>query len=87
MFNYNSIEGHMIKITRDAELDIEEDVGKSYVEKIIDSVKDRLIGDPVRLVHDKTIAPETLAVVMRKLGVASTDSLIPGDVITTAGII
>ena len=78
MFNYNCIEGHMIKITRDAELDIEEDVGKSYVEKIINSVKDRLIGDPVRLVHDKTIAPETLAIVMRKLGVASTDSLIPG---------
>ena len=78
MFNYDRIEGHMIKITRDAELDIEEDVGKSYVEKIIDSVKDRLIGDPVRLVHDKTIAPETLAVVMRKLGVASSDSLIPG---------
>ena len=48
------------------------------MEKIIDSVKDCLIGDPVRLVHDKTIAPETLAVVMRKLGVASTDSLIPG---------
>lgn len=78
MFHYDSIEGHMIKITRDAELDIEEDVGKSYVEKIIDSVKDRLVGDPVRLVHDKTIAPETLAVVMRKLGVASSDSLIPG---------
>ena len=78
MFNYDRIEGHMIKITRDAELDIEEDVGKSYVEKIIDSVKDRLIGDPVRLVHDKTIAPETLAVVMRKLGVDSSDSLIPG---------
>ncbi len=78
MFNYESIEGHMVKITRDAELDIEEDVGKSYVEKIIDSVKDRLVGDPVRLVHDKTIAPETLAVVMKKLGVASTDSLIPG---------
>lgn len=78
MFNYDSIEGHMVKITRDAELDIEEDVGKSYVEKIIDSVKDRLVGDPVRLVHDKTIAPETLAVVMQKLGVATTDSLIPG---------
>ena len=78
MFNYDSIEGHMIKITRDAELDIEEDVGKSYVEKIIESVKDRLVGDPVRLVHDKTIAPETLAVVMQKLGVASSDSLIPG---------
>ncbi|MGB1448291.1 MAG: polyphosphate kinase 1 [Flavobacteriaceae bacterium] len=78
IFNYSHIEGHMVKITRDAELDIEEDVGKSYVEKIIDSVKDRLVGDPVRLVHDKTIAPETLAMVMKKLGVASTDSLIPG---------
>ena len=78
MFHYDSIEGHMIKITRDAELDIEEDVGKSYVEKIIDSVKDRLVGDPVRLVHDKTIAPETLAIVMQKLGVSSSDSLIPG---------
>ena len=78
MFNYEKIEGHMVKITRDAELDIEEDVGKSYVEKIIDSVKDRLIGDPVRLVYDKTIEAETLAVVMRKLGVSSSDSLIPG---------
>ena len=78
MFNYTSIEGHMVKITRDAELDIEEDVGKSYVEKIINSVKDRLVGDPVRLVYDKTIDPTTLEVVMRNLGVASTDSLIPG---------
>ena len=78
MFSYEKIEGHMVKITRDAELDIEEDVGKSYVEKIIDSVKDRLVGDPVRLVYDKTIEEETLAVVMRKLGVSSSDSLIPG---------
>ena len=68
MFSYEKIEGHMVKITRDAELDIEEDVGKSYVEKIIDSVNDRLVGDPVRLVYDKTIEEETLAVVMRKLG-------------------
>ena len=78
MFNYSSIEGHMLKITRDAELDIEENVGKSYIEKIINSVKDRLAGDPVRLVYDNSIAPETLKVVMRKLGVATSDSLIPG---------
>ena len=78
MFNYEHIEAHMVKITRDAELDIEEEVGKSYVEKIIDSVKDRLIGDPVRLVYDNTINEKTLDVVMRKLGVSSSDSLIPG---------
>ena len=33
-FKYKKIEAHMVKITRDAELDLEEDVSKSYVEKI-----------------------------------------------------
>ncbi len=78
MFKYKSIEAHMVKVTRDAaELDLEEDVGKSYIQKIMNSVKDRLIGDPVRLVYDKTISKRTLDFVMKKLGVLSTDSLIP----------
>ena len=78
MFNYTKIEAHMVKITRDAELDLIEDVGKSYIDKIIESVKDRVIGDPVRLVYDRKINPETLTYVMQKLGIASSDSLIPG---------
>jgi len=78
MFNYTSIEAHMVKITRDAELDLEEDVGKSYVEKIRNSVKERMIGDPVRLVYDKTITESTLLFIMKKMGISSTDSLIPG---------
>ena len=77
-FNYNSIEGHMVKITRDAELDIEEDVSISYVEKIKMIVKDRMISDPVRLVYDKKIPNETLKFVIKKLNIDSTDSLIPG---------
>ena len=78
MFNYSSIEAHMVKITRDAELDLEEDVGKSYAEKIMNSVKDRMIGDPVRLVYDKGIPKKTLNLIMKKLGIGTTDSLIPG---------
>ena len=77
-FNYNSIAGHMVKITRDAELDLEEDVSISYVEKIKMSVKDRMISDPVRLVYDKKIPKYTLKFVMEKLSIDSTDSLIPG---------
>ena len=68
----------MVKITRDAELDLEENVGKSYVEKIRNSVKERMIGDPVRLVYDKTITESTLLFIMKKIGISSTDSLIPG---------
>lgn len=77
-FNYTSIQGHMVKITRDAELDLEEDVSISYVEKITLSVKDRMISDPVRLVYDKEIPEQTLRFVMEKLNIDSTDSLIPG---------
>ena len=77
-FNYKSIHAHMVKITRDAELDLEEDVSISYVEKITLSVKDRMISDPVRLVYDKEIPEPTLRFVMEKLNIASTDSLIPG---------
>ena len=77
-FNYKSIQAHMVKITRDAELDLEEDVSISYVEKITLSVKDRMISDPVRLVYDKEIPDQTLRFVMEKLNIDTTDSLIPG---------
>ena len=77
MFDYNKIDGHMFKITRDGELDIEENFGKSYAEKIMNSVRDRIFADPVRLVHDKNIDPTTLEKVMHKLGVKSKKSLIP----------
>ena len=60
IFDYKSISAHMIKITRDAELDLESDLSKSFMEKISDSVKDRQDGEPVRFVYDKTIDKETL---------------------------
>ena len=41
IFDYESVSAHMIKITRDAQLDIEEGLGKSYVEKLIKSVNQR----------------------------------------------
>ncbi len=78
IFNYESFTAHMIKITRDAELDIESDLSKSFIEKISASVKDRRIGDPVRLVYDKTIDQETLDFLLKKMGIDDTDSIIPG---------
>ena len=50
----------MIKVTRDAELDMEGDVSKSYINKIIESVKERVLAEPVRLVYDKNIGSDTL---------------------------
>ena len=78
MFNYSKIESHMVKITRDAELDFGGDVSKSYVNKIIQSVKDRIKGDPVRMVYDKNIPKNTLDFLIEKLNISTYDSLIPG---------
>ncbi|WP_417886271.1 polyphosphate kinase 1 [Zunongwangia sp.] len=78
IFEYDSISAHMIKITRDAELDIDNDLSKSFIEKISESVKDRIKGDPVRFVYDKNIDNETLTYLMDKMGIDHADSIIPG---------
>jgi polyphosphate kinase len=77
-FDFTSISAHMIKVTRDAELDMEGDVSKSYIYKIVESVRERILAEPVRLVYDKDIAEDTLEVVKQILGMDSNDSLIPG---------
>lgn len=78
IFNYSAISAHMIKITRDAELDMESDLGKSFIEKLSRSVKGREDGEPVRFVFDKSIEKETLDYLLERLGVENTDSIIPG---------
>ena len=78
IFKYDSITAHMIKITRDAELDIDSDLSRSFIDKISKSVKERSSGDPVRFVYDKSIDPETLRFLKDKMVIDSTDSIIPG---------
>tara|TARA_R110002074_G_scaffold151351_2_gene305040 strand:- start:8429 stop:10498 length:2070 start_codon:yes stop_codon:yes gene_type:complete len=78
MFEYESISAHMIKITRDAELDMDNDLSKSFIEKISSSVEDRKIGDPVRFVYDKNIGRDTLTFLKEKMNIEDTDSVIPG---------
>ncbi|CAM3317646.1 polyphosphate kinase 1 [Zobellia roscoffensis] len=78
MFDYKSISSHMIKITRDAELDIDNDLSKSFIEKIYSSVEHRKISDPVRFVYDKNIETDTLDFLKEKMGIEDADSVIPG---------
>lgn len=78
IFEYESVTAHMIKITRDAELDIDSDLTKTFIEKISASVQDRIEGEPVRFVYDMNIEEDTLQYLMQKMGIDSTDSIIPG---------
>ncbi len=78
IFEYESLSAHMIKITRDAGLDIDNDLSKSFIQKISTSVKGRKSGEPVRFVYDKTIDKDTFEYLIEKMEIDDIDSLIPG---------
>jgi polyphosphate kinase len=78
VFEYESISAHMIKITRDAQLEMDSDLSKSMLEKIATSVKDRRIGEPVRFIYDELIEEDILNFILDKIHIISSDSIIPG---------
>ncbi len=77
-FPYTKFEAYTIKITRDAELDIDNDLTKSFLEKISKGVKGRKRGQPVRMVYDKSIPRDLLQHIKSRLKIDDEDSLIPG---------
>jgi len=78
IFDYESISAHMIKITRDAQLDLDSDLNKSFLEKISSSVKDRRIGEPVRFIYDQTIDKDTLKFFLKNMAIDAKECIIPG---------
>lgn len=78
MLDYDTFEAYTIKITRDSELDIEQDISKSFIDRIEESLKQRYTGVPVRLVYDKKIPKKLLNLVLFKLQISSDDIIIPG---------
>ena len=78
LFKFEAIDSHLIKLTRDAELDIDDDVTESYLRKVVKSVKHRKEGNPVRFVYDREVSTELLSFIKRKLRIRGEDSTVPG---------
>lgn len=77
-FGYNKYDSWIFKVTRDAEIDIDNDISISLVQKIEKGLRNRRKGKPVRFVYDKEIDPGLLEFLMRKLNLSRKDNLIPG---------
>lgn len=77
-FNYNRFSAYTIKFTRDAELDVDNDVSKSFMERISESLKQRKHGQPVRFIFDKEMPVDFLKIIAKKLHISKEDSLIGG---------
>jgi polyphosphate kinase len=78
LFNFDTFEAWTIKLTRDAELDMDNDLSKSILEKISHSLGSRKQGQPVRFVFDNAIAKDLMDYIITKLDLDDDDNLIPG---------
>ncbi|MFN8712101.1 MAG: polyphosphate kinase 1 [Bacteroidota bacterium] len=78
-FDPRRISAYTIKLTRDAELDLDTDVSKSFLEKMSGGLKRRKKGVPVRFVYDKQMPPDMLKYLLRQLKVIRTDNIISGS--------
>jgi len=77
-FGYNKFESWIFKVTRDAEMDIDNDVSTTLMQKIEKGLKNRRRGKPVRFVYDKEMDAGLLEYLMRKMNMSKKDNLIPG---------
>jgi polyphosphate kinase len=77
-FGFNRFMGYIIKVTRDAELDIDNDVNANLLEELEKGLKNRKRGRATRFVYDRNIDPVLLNYLTRRLGLARRDNIIPG---------
>ncbi|MBT1062741.1 polyphosphate kinase 1 [Bowmanella sp. Y26] len=73
---FDMLEAYSFKMTRDAEYRINDEIDESYVEKMSESMKQRLIAEPVRFVYDGDMPQDMLDFLKKQLKISNYDSLI-----------
>lgn len=77
-FGYDEFAANAFKVTKDAELDLDNDIRTNFAEKIEKGLKNRRKGKPTRFVFDKDMDKALLELLIRKLNLSKKDSIIPG---------
>lgn len=77
MFDFDRFEAYTIKVTRDHELELENEISDSLLEKMKSSLRDRKKGEPVRFIYDTAMPLDLLQFLIRRLDLDKSN-LIPG---------
>ena len=77
-FKFNKFEAHVFKITKDAEIDLDQEIGVNFIDKISKGIKNRRKGKPVRFVYEKEMNAEILEYLIKKLNLTRKSTIIPG---------
>ncbi len=79
IFQYDEFHAYTIKLTRDAEFDLDDDIRTSMYEKIAKSVKSRESGDVVRLIYDRNLPEDFLNYILQQTKLQDFQNIIPGN--------
>lgn len=77
-YEFDTVEAYTVKFTRDAELDIDNDVSLDFLNKMKKSLKQRSKGIPVRVVYDEAMPVDLLRAFTEKMGIKDLDQMLPG---------
>jgi polyphosphate kinase len=77
-FGFNRFLGYIIKVTRDAELELDNDISTNLIEELEKSLKARKRGRATRFVFDRNIDASLLDYLVKRLSLSGKDNLIPG---------
>ena len=72
---FDTLESYSFKMTRDSEYSINDEIDESYVEKMSESMKQRLIAEPVRVIHDQDMPEDMVEDLQKRLKVTKLDTL------------
>ncbi|MDB5270825.1 MAG: polyphosphate kinase 1 [Hymenobacter sp.] len=75
---YEQVQVNAVKLSRDAELDIEEEVSGDLMEKIRSSLAKRTTGFPARMLFDPQMPKEVLRAIKQKTGITD-EELVEGS--------
>ena len=76
IFDFERIESFAVKLTRDAELDIEEELDESLIEKLAKSVHKRKKAEPVRFIYDEHMPEDLLQILNTKLDLSGEENIL-----------
>ncbi len=79
IFDFDEISAYTIKLTKDAELEIADDISESYIDKLSKSLQQRKKGSPVRFIHDRCMPEDLLKIITKKLNFGLDDVIIPSN--------
>ena len=69
ILNYTDYESYIIKVTRDAELYLDQDFSESLFRKVSKSLSKRKEGQPVRFIYDEDMPEEMLKRIKKTIGI------------------